>query len=253
MSTRSQSHTCLAHVVMVFGVLLVSWSLGAHAADLQQTVYDGTVGNRRIGLILNTDGARVVGGRYYYLRHLVDIPITGERKGDIFMLHEPAGTFALHFVGNGSEHGQALGFNNSVGLEGTWSNGSKTWPVNLQGGGLTPAAPAQHWYESITDQTDDVFEARTRGFYDAVLKGDREQAARYAHFPLRVNRGANHYELIRSPQQLAAAWPRLFTPDYVAVIRDASPHAMAVVQGYAMLGDGLIYFSDNGAEVLNLP
>lgn len=61
------------------------------------------------------------------------------------------------------------------------------------------------------------------------------------------------YELIKSPQPLAAAWARIFTPDYLAAVTDASPHAIAVVQGYAMLGDGLIYFSDNGAEVLNLP
>ena len=126
-SIRSRPHTCLAHVLMVVGaVLSASWSSRTHAADLQQTVYDGSVGNQRVGLILNTDGGRVVGGRYYYVRHLVDIPLTGEREGDLFMLHEPAATFALHVVGNGSEHGQVLGFNNSVGLEGTWSNGSKT-------------------------------------------------------------------------------------------------------------------------------
>jgi hypothetical protein len=58
--------------------------------------------------------------------------------------------------------------------------------------------------------------------------------------------------LIRNRQQLAAAWPRVFTPDYVAAVSDASSYAMSVVQGYAMLGDGLVHFSDKGVEALKL-
>jgi hypothetical protein len=224
-----------------------------HAADLQQARYEGTLGPQRIGLILDMAGGQVAPSRYYYFRHLTDIPLAGELHGGTFTLHEQDATMTLHFVGNGSEEGEALNFDNSIGLEGSWSNGKLTLPVKLSGGGLFAAAPAGHWYRLITDETDKVFEARTMGFRAAVAKGDSALAARYVHFPLRVNHGAGTHEQIRNAKQLAAEWARIFTPDYVARITDASPHSMAVVQGFAMLGDGLVFFSDKGAEVLNLP
>lgn len=225
----------------------------AHAAELQQAQYEGTLGPQRIGLILNMSGGKVAPSRYYYYRHLEDIPLTGELREGTFTLHERDGSMTLHFVGNGSEEGDALNFDNSVGLEGSWSNGKLSLPVRLRGGGLFTAAPAGHWYQSITDETDDVFEARSKGFCAAVAKGDSARAARYVHFPLRVNQGAGKHEQIKDAKQLAAQWKRIFTPAYVARIADASPHSMSIVQGNAMLGDGLAFFSDQGAEVLNLP
>jgi hypothetical protein len=222
------------------------------AAEFQQATYIGTLGPQRIGLILNMTGNQVAPSRYYYVRHLTDIPLTGERRDGTFTLHEQGATMILHFVGDGSEEGAALDFDNSVGLEGNWSNGKLTLPVKLQGGGLFAAAPAGHWYQLITDETDDVFEARTKGFCTAVAKGDSALAARYVHFPLRVNHGDKH-EQIHDAKQLAEQWKRIFTPAYVTRIANASPHSMPIVQSLAMLGDGLVFFSDRGAEVLNLP
>src|SRR5579859_4773980 len=132
-------------------------------------------------------GHQVAPSRYYYLRHLEDIPLTGEQHDGTFTLREQGATMTLHFVGNGSEHGAPLDFNNSVGLEGSWHQGNITLPIKLQGGGLFTASPPGHWYDGITNETDDVFEARTKGFRAAVLKGDGAAAARYVHFPLRVN------------------------------------------------------------------
>ncbi|PMQ02635.1 hypothetical protein DyAD56_23310 [Dyella sp. AD56] len=230
----------------------VPWRV-AHANELQQATYDGTLGPQRIGLILNVAGQQVAPSRYYYFRHLTDIPLTGEWRNNTFILHEQGATMTLHFVGNGSEDGKALDFDNSVGLEGSWSNGKITLPVKLQGGGLFTASPVGHWYQSITDETDDVFEARTEGFCAAVAKGDSALAARYVHFPLRVNHGPDKHVQIRDAKQLAAQWKQIFTPAYVARFADASPHSMAIVQGNAMLGSGLAFFSDKGLEVLNVP
>jgi hypothetical protein len=104
----------------------------------------------------------------------------------------------------------------------------------------------------ITDETDDAFEARAQGFYFAALKGDPKQAARFVHFPLRVNWSATHHEMIGSANQLAANWNRIFTPKYLAALRDAVPHDMPVIKSqYAMLGAGLAFFTDKGVEVLN--
>ncbi|AIF47664.1 hypothetical protein HY57_10505 [Dyella japonica A8] len=231
---------------------LLAW-FPVRADELRQARYAGTLGPQRIGLILDVAGQKVAPSRYYYYRHLVDIPLTSELHDGTFILHEPDATMTLHFVGNGSEDGEALDFNNSVGLEGQWTNGKVTLPVKMQGGGLFSAAPAGHWYQSITDETDALFEARTKGFCTAVAKGDSALAARYVHFPLRVNHGAGKHEQIRDASQLTAQWKRLFTPDLVSRIAMESPHSMAIVQGYAMLGDGLVFFSDKGAEVINLP
>lgn len=222
-------------------------------AGEQQATYEGTLGPQRIGLVLRMDGTRVAPSRYYYVRYLDDIPLSGDYHEGQFTLHEQGASMTLHFVGNGSEDGAPLDFNNSVGLEGRWSNGKLSLPVRLQGGGLFTPPPAGHWYADITDETDAVFEARSKGFRAAVLKNDAAMAARYVHFPLRVNHGAGRHEQIASARQLAAQWRQLFSPAYVASLADASPHSMPVVQGYAMLGAGLVYFSDKGAEVLNLP
>lgn len=225
----------------------------AHAQDLQQASYTGTLGPQRIGLVLRMSGKQVAPSRYYYFRHLEDIPLTGEWHAGTFTLHERDATLTLHFVGNGSEEGEALDFDNSIGLEGQWTNGKSILPVRLQGGGLTAAPPAGHWYQSITDETDEQFETRTKGFCAAVAKGNSAMAARYVHFPLRVNHGPGQHEQIKDARQLAAQWNRLFTPGVVASIAEASPHSMDIVQGSAMLGNGLVFFSDKGAEVLNLP
>jgi len=225
----------------------------AYAAALQQATYEGTVGSQRVGLILNMADQQVAPSRYYYFRHLIDIPLTGELHHGEFVLHEQNAMMTLHFVGNGSEHDEALNFDNSIGLEGNWSDGKTTLPVKLQGGGLFPASPAGHWYASITDETDAAFEARAKGFCAAVAKGDSRQAALYVHFPLRVNHDAGRHFQIRDARQLALEWRRIFTPAYVARMADASPHSMAIVKGYAMLGNGLAFFSDKGVEVLNLP
>lgn len=249
---RMHPNRCLPGLTLGCVLWLAAWH-PALAEALRRATYDGTLGTQRFGLILDMSGEQVAPSRYYYLRHLTDIPLTGERRDGTFVMHEPGATMTLHFVGNGSEHDQPLDFDNSIGLEGNWSDGKQTLPVKLQGGGLFAATPKGHWYASITSQTDDVFEARSKGFRDAVVNGDSTQAARYVHFPLRVNHGPDKHEQIRDAKQLAAQWKRIFTPGYVARIANASPHYMAVVQGYAMLGDGLVFFGEQGAEVLNVP
>lgn len=234
-------------------VLLMAMAAHAGAAERQRAAYEGTLGAQRIGLVVDIDGKRIVGGRYYYLRYLKDIPLMARQRDGGIELVESGAVFSLHFVGNGSERGAPLDVDNSVGLEGTWRSGAAEWPVKLQGSSRASATPPGHWYRAITDEADEVFEARTIGFRAAVLKGDADAAARHVHFPLRVNHGAGRHEAISDARALKNAWSRLFTASYLAAIGKASPHAMPVVQGYAMLGDGLMYFSERGVEVLNVP
>jgi hypothetical protein len=242
--------------LLLSGLIGVQHPAFAQANRFAQASYDGTVGDMKVGMTLALDGNTVTRAHYFYYRHLKDIALTGTQSGSKLTLKEASGTFNLHFVGNGSNGSAPLDFPNSVGLEGTWTDGSKTLPVKLSGGGdrssvETPAGPQ---YGAITSETDQAFEARAQGFYFAALKGDARTAARYVDYPLRVNWTPTHHELIKSPKQLVDNWNRIFTPNYIAALRDAAPHDMPVMKSeYAMLGAGLAYFSDKGVEVLNVP
>jgi hypothetical protein len=245
-------------MIAVLAALLTA-SAGVNHIALAQTEsttsveYSGTIGEAKVGMTLVLHGQTVGNGHYFYYRYLKDIALTGQRSGNDLTLREAGGTFNLHFVGNGSNGAQPLDFSDSVGLAGDWTGGGKTLPVKFTLEGMAFAdANARHRYAMITDETDDAFEARAQGFYFAALKGDSKQAARFVHFPLRVNWSATHHEMIGSAKQFYANWNRVFTPKYLAALRDAVPHDMPVVKSqYAMLGAGLAFFTDKGVEVLN--
>lgn len=243
-------------VLLLSGLIGAQQPVFAQASRFAQASYDGTVGDAKVGMTLALDGNTVTRAHYFYYRHLKDITLAGTQSGSNLTLKEANGTFNLHFVGNGSNGSAPLDFPNSVGLEGTWTDGSKTLPVKLSGGGdrSSVEAPSGPQYSAITSETDQAFEARAQGFYFAALKGDARTAARYVDYPLRVNWTPTHHELIKSPKQLINNWHRIFTPQYIAALRDAAPHDMPVMKSeYAMLGAGLAYFSDKGVEVLNVP
>ncbi|HXE15478.1 MAG TPA: hypothetical protein VN633_25365 [Bryobacteraceae bacterium] len=57
---------------------------------------------------------------------------------------------------------------------------------------------------------------------------------------------------IKNAAQLVSAWDSIFTPAFLAHLRDDLPHDMFVHQGMAMLGDGDVWFDAKGAAVLNV-
>jgi hypothetical protein len=81
--------------------------------------------------VVNADN-RITGGHYFYAKYLTDIPLTGTMKAAALSLDgNDGGAFAQKFVGNGSDGGEPLNFENNVGLEGTWSKDGKSMPVKL--------------------------------------------------------------------------------------------------------------------------
>jgi hypothetical protein len=212
----------------------------------------GTLGRSCIGMALQLNGRNVERGHYFYARDLKDLPLTGNVNDGTVTLHEAGGgAFVLKFRGNGSEGGQPLNLSNSVGLDGTWTNGTQSRPVKLNFEGSWAAAPGARWYELVTNESDAAFEARVRGFRTAVLKGDREAAAKYVDFPLRVNGARSH--VVRSAAQLSADWNQIFTPVFLKALRATIPHDMFVHNGQAMLGNGLVWFNARGASAINIP
>ena len=240
------------------GVAAALWASAAQpafadAGSAQLAGYDGTLGQTKISLYLLLDNGKVSGGHYFYNKYLKDIPLkvqAGAQPGEV-LLQEDHGAFHLKLVGP-ADAPQPLDFDHSNGLRGEWTDGKKTLPVQLSGASGGQAPQPDHWYGMISDETDAVFEARVQGFYFAVLKGDAAAAARYVSFPLRVNFSANQHVMIKDAKALKAQWQKVFTPNYLAALRDAPPHELAVVKSqYAMLGQGLAYFTGHGAAVLN--
>lgn len=79
-------------------------------------------------------------------------------------------------------------------------------------------------YAFTTDLSDSAFESIVREWRTAVLTGNRNKAAKYTHFPLRVN--GSHKYLIRNPAELSERWERIFSPAYLSRIKKDLPHDM---------------------------
>jgi hypothetical protein len=219
--------------------------------DLSSTEMYGTIGSYRVGLNYTVrNRTELVRAHYFYASQLKDIPLTGALQGEAVDLKgEDGSIFRLHFVGNGSNGAEPLTFYNSVGLTGILVLGSRTLPVNLTGEHGT-SNPGQRLYENVTSQPDAEFEAMIQAARRAILRGDPNLAAKYVHFPLRVNIDRKHL-MLQNPAQLEANWPRVFSPAFIAKLRKDIPHEMFVHEGEAMLGQGHLWFDDKGLTVVN--
>lgn len=241
--------------MVVFILMLVTGIAHAQTtAPVSRVTFSGTMGQSRIGmtLLVNSSGA-VTGGHYFYAKDLKDIPLTAGTQGTGMILYgAEGGQFSLRFKGNGSEAGEPLGFQNSIGMEGRWMKGASSYPVVLHTEHVTQGPAHARWYEDVTPESDAAFEAEVQAFYKAVLSGDRAAAAHYVKFPLRVNKaGKNH--IVHSAAELSAQWKQIFTPACMDAFRKAIPHDMFVRNGEAMLGDGLVWFGPKGAQTINVP
>jgi len=215
---------------------------------------EGTLGTTQAGMTIELNQETITGGHYFIAKDLRDIPITGAmHDGQIVITGADGSRFDLRFKSNGSEHGERLSFHNTVGLVGTRQNKGKVEAVNL--GFLTMGQPTEgRRYAFTTDLNDLEFESIVREWRLAVLAGNRKEAAKQTHFPLRVN--AHHrYRTIRTPTDLFNQWDRIFTPAYLSRIKKDLPHDMLGENSslLVMLGPGDVWFGDKGIEILNLP
>lgn len=241
----------------IFTTLLLIAASAAQAqpaANITRIIFQGTIGQNRIGMtLLVSPAGAVTGGHYFYANDLKDIPLRAGTQGTGIVLYGPKGDqFALQFKGSGSESGKPLNFRNSIGMEGRWMKGASSYPVKLQTQATVEGSANARWYQNVTGERDADFEAKVQNFYKAVLSGDRSAAAHFIDFPLRVNY-AGKSRTIRSAAQLSAQWKQIFTPACIAALKIAIPHDMFVRNGQAMLGDGVVWFGSKGAQSINIP
>jgi hypothetical protein len=215
---------------------------------------EGTLGTTRAGMTIEANEESITGGHYFVAKDLRDIPITGTiHDGRISISGADGSFFDLRLKGNGTEHGEKLSFDNSVGLVGTRQVNGTAEKVDLEF--LTMGQPSKgRRYAFTTDLNDLEFESIVREWRLAVLSGDRKEAAKRTHFPLRVNAHNRHWT-IRTPAELSDQWNRIFTPVYLSRIKKDLPHDMLGESSslLVMLGSGDVWFGDKGIEILNLP
>ncbi len=215
---------------------------------------EGTLGTTQAGMTIEVNQEMITGGHYFIAKDLRDIPITGAmHDGQIVISGADGSQFDFRFKSNDSEHGERLSFHNTVGLVGTRQIKGKAETVNL--GFLTIGQPSEgRRYALTTDLDDQEFESIVREWRLAVLSGNRKEAAKHTHFPLRIN--AHHmHRTIRTPTDLSNQWDRIFTPAFLSRIKKDLPHDMLGENSslLVMLGPGDVWFGDKGIEILNLP
>lgn len=227
---------------------------GQKPQDVLEVQCEGTLGTTQVGMTIEIRQQTITDGHYFVANDLRDIPITGaiyDRR--ITISGADGSSFDLRFKGNGSEHGEELSFHNSVGLVGSHQRDGKVEKIDL--GFLRIGQPSEgRRYAFTTDLSDLEFESIVRDWRFAVLSGNRKEAAKHTHFPLRVN--ANHkHRTIRTSAEFLNQWDRIFTPAYLSRIKKDLPHDMLGENAslLVMLGPGDLYFGDKGIEILNLP
>lgn len=222
-------------------------------SELVRDRYDGNLGRNRVGITIVRQGDSIRGGHYFYQKYLKDIPLTGGVDGSNVTLNESTGTFHLHFVGNGSEHGESLHFENSVGMTGTWTtaDGRRSYPVSLPG--MFEIAYNGRRYAQVTDDSDAAFEKHVQACFRAILAPHKSTVVRLISYPLSVNSPNGKSTKFRNSEQVLAAWNSIFTPRLIAELRNDLPHDMFVHNGLAMLGSGEAWFDAKGLAVLNMP
>ena len=249
----------LSRIIAIGAVGLLAFPTAALAqqkGELLQHQYEGTLGESRIGMTVIREGNDMKGGHYFYQRLLKDIPITGSISGSGITIAEAGtGVFHLRFVGNGSEGNRPLDFENSIGMDGTWTSvdGIRTYPVSLRGTVIRPSAVGGCRYSGVTDESDQSFERRIQAFLRAVLSGDKAAAVRFISYPVRVNFANDTSKNFRNSAGVLAAWTDLFNPALMGKLRSALPHDMFTRNGMVMLGNGEAWFDSKGLAALNVP
>ncbi|MCX2561982.1 hypothetical protein OQ252_11325 [Acetobacter farinalis] len=210
----------------------------------------GTLGPYAIGATLSVlPDATPVEAHYFYVTHLVDIPLSVQRSGEQIVLSEAdGGRFTLHFETNDPKAPHPLTLYTATALTGTWRNGAKTYPVTLQIVSSDTLAP-NALYAAVTNAPPPVFEAMVQRFIRSALSNNKTETAKLVSWPLNVY--TSRHLVITTPAALAAAWSRIFTPCMRRSLEQAIPHEMFVHDEKAMIANGAVWFDASGASTVN--
>jgi hypothetical protein len=261
-AARTSTKLSISSARSLFLLLLVPLAL-AEATNAQLPPgtcweYRGTLGeNTKIGMSLFGGGTELTGS-YFYFRHQVDIPLTGSYSGarDITLIEKqsdgtPRATFTLHDVEHDPRFSSKVPLQGEI-LQGTWasSDGKKSLLVFLQMATNCPK-PGDRWYPIAGDTDDQTVEQNAKAFYEAILHGNRTEAAKYVSYPCTYIRNGKRLSLKESAEFLQQ-YEQIFSPAFVAEIAKDVPHHMFSNWQGIMIADGAVWFDAQGkAKHLN--
>jgi len=240
---------------------LVFLSTATAVNDITCHQYLGDVSKETVIRMNLCDGGSTVTGYYFYKRWLKDIELRGEHTGqrEIALKEydekgKVQGSFTLryedkdprkHFGGNSKLDREVL--------TGKWTSadGSQSYPVYLYstGSGFSDFGHGSYVEAGASDAA--LVERNAQGFYFAVLKGDRQGAAKFVGYPLIYNDQGSR-KSARNQAEFLLAYDRIFTDKFVAKIAEGIPHHMFAKSTGIMLGNGEVWFDNQGkAHILN--
>ncbi len=206
-------------------------------------IYQGTIGERPVRATLAFDGSNVRGqisaGPEY-----ADVSLHGTQRNGVLALDAVAtNTPALRGT-----------LKDCSAISGTWRdprNGHSS-PLRLAEDGAIGGTLA-HRYDAAGATSDHVVDMNVRAFRRAVIARDARTASNFIAYPLRVHSGSKS-RMIPNRATLLAQYDRIFTPGVRAEIERAVPADLFSRDQGVMLGDGIVWFNENGKAIsINQP
>ena len=218
--------------------------------------YAGDLGEKTvIGLTLHRRDGEKVTGSYFYKKYLKDIPLNGEftAERDLVLREDDAkgqlaGAFTLHFADKDPRHkrGDDQPLTIDV-LTGTWASAdkSKTLPVYLSLTQIVAGGSGNRRYQVAGAANDAVVEEGAQKFCAAVEKGNRKAVAENLSYPVAFSVGGKRSKAANA-EEFISHYDEIFTPKFVARIKDAVPHHLFANAQGIMLADGAVWLNPQG-------
>lgn len=250
----------LLPLLMLLACFLALLSTATIATDTVGLDYLGDLNKEAVIQMGLRDDGHTVTGYYFYKRWLKDLELRGEHTSprEITLKEydengKVQGNFSLryeekdprkHFGGNTKLDKEVL--------TGKWTSadGSKSYPVYLSATkSYTEMSNDRYAVAGASDAA--LVERNAQGFYFAVVKGDRQTVAKFVGYPLIYSHQGSR-KTARNQAEFLLAYDSIFTEKFVAKIADGIPHHMFVKADGIMLGNGEVWFDNQGkAHILN--
>jgi hypothetical protein len=207
-----------------------------YETSIHNALYLGTLGNSPIGLFINSCRDSICKGHYFYYTNFKDIPLEGiDGQNEITFttvnsLPSVSGAFHLY-----SDAQMDTLYGNFT------SGGGQKYLVTLKWMGYYSGS-------TYSEEADSC----VKKFYYALLSGDRNAAADYVSFPLRINTDCGHY-FIKNKKQFLKKYDRIFVAKMIELLKKEIPHDLFANDHGIMIGPGYIWFEYDGkASAINI-
>ncbi|NHZ66471.1 hypothetical protein [Massilia genomosp. 1] len=217
----------------------------AHPGYLSE--FEGSIGGKyRIGMSLIFDNPGVAGD-YFYVSQRKDIIVRGTVQAD--------GRIKL---AEWDEHGkESADFDLSPSkecnaLDGVWrKRGSATsLPVHLSSTGGGKGGTHDRYWRAGAETAEDVMRINRAAytFWLGVKEGNKKVVAAQLRYPVNVSVGGRRTTL-KTGAALIANYDAIFTDKYRAAILNGVPHNMSSNTQGIMLGNGEVWFNEQGKVI----